>query len=106
MAEGDGAHRPPGPEREGDSRAALGAVRSRHRAAVRLSDRAHDRKAQAGPFVDGVPAAVERLEDGVQLGGVEAGAGVVDLDGDRLAAGGRGDSHEPAWGRVPQRVLD
>ena len=81
----------PGLEREGDSRAAPGAVRSGHRAAVRLGDRAHDRKAQAGPFVDGVPAAVERLEDGVQLGGVEAGAGVVDLDGDRLAVGGRGD---------------
>ena len=26
------------------------------------------------------------------------------VDGDRLAVGGRGDLHEPAWGRVPQRV--
>ena len=86
-------------------RAALRAVLGGHRAAVRLRDRAHDRKAQAGALVDGVPAAVERLErTASELGGSKPGAGVVDLDRDRLAADGRGRrASSPPGRRVPER---
>ena len=58
------------------------------------------------PFVDGVPAAVERLEDRVQLGGVEAGARVVDLDRDRPVVDGRRHLDDATGRRVPERVVD